>query len=214
MTTVAIIGVTGYAGGHIADEALRRGHDVIGVSRSGNSKTHTGLTYRTGSLADKELINDLAAQASVLVIAVHAVEADQPVLLPYVPLLLDASSEHDCRLGIVGGAGSLRVSPDGPRLVDTPEFPDLYKAEALAHAEVLEVLRGSSSPADWFYVSPAAVFGSYAPGERTEKFRISGDVLLSDAEGNSFIGGEDFAIAFVDEIEKPTHHRARFAVAY
>ena len=34
MTTIAIFGGTGYAGGAIRDEALRRGHTVITVSRT------------------------------------------------------------------------------------------------------------------------------------------------------------------------------------
>jgi hypothetical protein len=90
----------------------------------------------------------------------------------------------------------------------------MFKLEAESHAQVLEALRTSDSPADWFYVSPAAGFGGYAPGERTGCFRIGGDVLLADAEGNSFVSGEDFAIAFVDEIDTPVHHRERFSVAY
>ena len=37
---------------------------------------------------------------------------------------------------------------------------------------------------------------------------------MSDAAGTSDISGADFAQAFVDEIEKPAHHRTRFSVAY
>ena len=65
----------------------------------------------------------------------------------------------------------------------------------------------------WFYVSPAGGFGSYAPGEATGKYRTGGDILLTDANGNSHISGADFATASVDEIEAPAHHRERFTVA-
>jgi uncharacterized protein len=211
MSTVTIIGATGYAGGHIANEALSRGHRVIGVSRTAPSDPPAGLEVRTGSITDTALVSELAAESDVVVVAVHAVSDETPLLPPLVAGLLQTAAENDVRLAVVGGAGSLLVAPDGPRLVDTPEFPDAYKLEASTHAEVLELLRGSESPAQWFYVSPAPGFGSYAPGERTGTFRTGGDVLL---EGASEISGEDFAIAFVDEIETPQHTRERFAVAY
>lgn len=67
---------------------------------------------------------------------------------------------------------------------------------------------------DWFYVSPAAEFGAWVPGERTGTFRLGSDVLVADAEGRSFISGADFAIAFVDEIDEPARTQARFPVAY
>jgi hypothetical protein len=79
---------------------------------------------------------------------------------------------------------------------------------------VLDALRASDSPTDWFYVSPAAGFGSYAPGERTGQYRTGGEILLIDESGTSFISGEDYAIAFLDEIENPSHSRSRFGVAY
>jgi uncharacterized protein len=211
MSTISIVGVTGYAGGHIANEALSRGHRVIGVSRTAPTDPPAGLEVRAGSIADTALIESLAAESDVLVIAVHAVADGERLLPPLVPGLLRAAADHNVRLAVVGGAGSLLVAPGGPRLVDAAEFPEAFKDEASTHAEVLELLRDSDSPADWVYLSPAPGFGSYAPGQRTGKFRTGGDVLI---EGGSEISGDDFAIAMVDEIERPAHTRARFTVAY
>ena len=56
--------------------------------------------------------------------------------------------------------------------------------------------------------------GTFAPGERTGKFRLGGDQLLADDYGKSRISMEDFAIALVDELERPTHSRRRFTVGY
>ena len=131
-----------------------------------------------------------------------------------VPTILDAVSSGGARLGVVGGASSLLVSPDGPRLIDTPEFPENFKAEARSHMAVLEALKASSTDVDWFYLSPPATVGAYAPGERTGTYRTGDDNLVVDAEGISFISGADFAIAFVDEIDNPIHHRTRFTVGY
>jgi uncharacterized protein len=64
---------------------------------------------------------------------------------------------------------------------------------------------------DWTFLSPSAEF---APGERTGKFRFRGDQMLVDAKGKSWISMEDFAIAFVDELEHPKHSRQRFTVGY
>ena len=214
MSTIAVIGVTGYAGGHIAAEALRRGHEVIGVSRTSPTNSQSGLSVQSGDVTDETLIRSIVARASVLVIAVHSTVDNTPFLAQLVPSLLEAAGTSGTRIGFVGGAGSLLVAPDGPRLVDTPEFPEMFKNEAEALADVLETLRASNSTTDWFYLSPAAGFGAYAPGERTGKYRTGDNILLTDAEGNSFISGADYAIAFVDEIEKPRHHQQRFSVAY
>jgi len=98
--------------------------------------------------------------------------------------------------------------------VETPDFPDQFKGEALAHKAVLDALRETDETVDRFYVSPAAGYGSFAPCDTTGKFRVGGDVLLTDAEGNSRLSAGDLAIAFADEIERPAHRRARLHVAY
>jgi putative NADH-flavin reductase len=214
MAVITVFGATGYAGGHITDEALRRGHEVIAVNRSGSAEARPGVTPVAGSLDDQALVRELAAKSDVLVVAVHGSADGKPFLLPLVPSLLEAAAEGGARIGVVGGAGSLHVAEGGPRLIDTPDFPDAYKAEAGSHALVLDALRAADSDADWFYVSPAAEFGAWVPGERTGTFRIGGDVLLSDADGRSFISGADYAIAFVDEIDNHAHHKARLTVAY
>ena len=215
MSTIAIIGGTGYAGGHIATEALARGHQVISVSRNAPCDPPAGVEVRTGSIEDEALIGQLFADADVVLIAIHGAVGDKPYLVNFVPRLLALAAGHDARLGVVGGAGSLRVAPHGPLVIDLPHFPDEYRAEASSQAQVLEALRTAQTSADWFYVSPAAYFGAHSPGQRTGSYRTGeDDVLVTDVEGNSAIGGADFAIAFVDEIEKPVHHQVRFTVGY
>ena len=215
MATIAIFGGTGYAGGAIRDEALRRGHTVISVSRKeAGLADRPGLIWRTGNLHDPALVDHMAIEADVLVVAIRASEQDGVRLADVVGLLAQAAAENGSRLGFVGGAGSLHVTEGGPRLVDLPTFPEAHKGEALGQADVLAALRETPAAVDWFYLSPAASFGSWNPGEKTGKFRLGAEVLVTDAKGNSEISGADYATAFVDEIEKPAHHRARFAVGY
>jgi hypothetical protein len=215
MATIAIFGGTGYAGGAIRDEALRRGHTVISVSRrEAELADRPGLISRAGNLHDPALVDHMAVEADVLVVAIRAAEQDGVRLADLVGSLAKAAAEHSSRLAFVGGAGSLHVAEGGPRVVDLPTFPEAHKSEALGQADVLAALRETPADADWFYLSPAAYFGSSNPGEATGRYRIGGDVLLADAAGNSNISGADYAKAFVDEIEKPEHRRQRFSVAY
>lgn len=204
MTAIAIFGGNGYAGGHIRDEAASRGIAVTSVGRSG------GPGMRTGSITDQALVAELAREADVLVLAVPPTPA-----LESIENLIAAAIAGGSRIGVVGGAGSLLVGEGGPRLVDTPEFNEEWKAGALEHAEVLETLRNAPAELDWFYLSPAALFGSWTPGERTGSYRTSDEVLLTAPDGGpSEISGTDFALAFVDEILDPKHTRGRFTVAH
>jgi putative NADH-flavin reductase len=111
------------------------------------------------------------------------------------------------RLIVVGGAGSLEISP-GVLLVT--RVPERYRAEVLGQKEALDYYR----PVDdvkWTYFSPA---GSIAPGKRTGQFRLGGDQLVTDAKGDSKISIEDYAVALVDEAEQAKHMRKRFTIGY
>jgi len=214
MSRISIFGGTGYAGGHIAAEAARRGHNVISYTRNAPEERLPGVAYETGSLHDAAVVDKAVQDSDVVVIATHGFDPEGPGLIDALPTLIAAAVAAGTRLAVVGGAGSSLVSPDGPRLVDTPDFHEEWKPEALAHAEVLGALRASDPALDWFYVSPAALFGSYAPGEATGSYRTGGDVLVTKEDGTSEISGADFAVAFVDEIENKSYPRRRFTVGH
>ena len=79
---------------------------------------------------------------------------------------------------------------------------------------MLEDLQATPASRDWFFVHPAEIFGVWNPGERTGSYRDGGDVVVRDAEGVSNISGPDLAVAVIDEIETPKHHRERYTVGY
>jgi putative NADH-flavin reductase len=114
------------------------------------------------------------------------------------------------RVLYVGGTSSLEVAP-GKALADQSGFPEAYKAEAREGREALAVWRTEADGVGWTYLSPAAEIG---PGERTGNYRTTGDQLLVDAARKSFITFEDYAVAVLDELERPNHIGRRFGVAY
>lgn len=214
MAQIAIFGGTGYSGGNIAREAVGRGHDVVSYTRNAPAESIDGVDYRIGSMADPDVVEAAAQRADHLVVALKAEDVDGEPMAVRVPALIAAARKHDARLSFVGGAGSSLVAEGGPRLVDGPDFHEDWKPEALAHADVLELMQRAPEDLDWFYVSPAGLYGSFAPGETTGSYRTGGDVLVTKEDGSSEISGTDLARAYVDEIESRAHPRQRFTVGH
>jgi len=213
MAVIAVLGGTGYAGRHIVKEAVDRGHKVLSIARNVAADRVPGATYLEASLLD---LPDLVTQLEGVDVVVSAVAPRGDMLGKLRPAITELNSvlPGDVRLGVVGGAGGSRVAPDGPLLLETPEFPAAFKAEATEAYGILQDLQADASGRDWFFVHPAGGFGSFNPGERRGTYRTGHDVLVVDDQGESFISGADFAIAVLDEIERPAHVRDRFTVGY
>ncbi|WP_169581051.1 MULTISPECIES: NAD(P)H-binding protein [Microbacterium] len=213
MARIAVIGGTGYAGSHIVAEAVNRGHTVVSVARTVPAERIEGATYIEGTLLDvPSLVAELEG-VDVVVVAVPA-RGDMEGNVRSNVAELAAELPADVRIGVIGGAGGSLIAPGGERLVDQPSFTEEYKPEALEAIGILEDLQQGPASRDWFYVHPAGGFGAWNPGERTGSYRVGGDVLVTDEDGESFISGADLAVAVVDEIEEPKHTRERFTVGY
>jgi putative NADH-flavin reductase len=195
---IVLFGASGMIGSRIAFELEERGHDVVGASRS------SGV-----DATDPAAVAAASAGANAIVLAVSAREGTYTLMDVAQSLIEGAARAGVQRLIVVGGAGSLEVAP-GVRLVDTPEFPDEFRAEALEGAESLEIYRGSDG-LEWTYVSPAAYIH---PGERTGRYRLGGDQLLAEENGTSEISAEDYAIAIADLLEQGDYARERVSVAW
>ncbi|OKK16018.1 epimerase [Streptomyces sp. CB00455] len=211
---IALFGATGMVGRRIAAEAVHRGHHVVAASRSGKAPLTDGLLTAVAADAGAqeqvaEVVRDADVVASALVPLRDGTDPREPFLSLYRAFLTGIRGGGGPRVVVVGGAGSLTVDGGTP-LMDTPGFPADYKPEALAHAGLLAALRDVDD-LTWTSVSPAAMI---APGERTGLFRVGGDTLLTDRDGNSAISAEDYAVAFVNELEQGSHPHARISVAY
>jgi putative NADH-flavin reductase len=213
MARIAVIGGTGYAGSHIVTEGVRRGHTVVSVARTVPGERIEGATYIEGTLLD---VPGLVAELEGVDIVVSTVPGRGDMAGKARPATAElvAALPEIVRFGYVGGAGGSLVAEGGPRLVDTEGFADEYKPEALEAIGILDDLESSPASRDWFYVHPAGAFGVWAPGERTGSYRDGGEVLVVDAEGESYISGADLAVAVLDEIESPKHPRDHFTVGY
>lgn len=214
---IVLFGATGMIGSRIAAEAAARGHHVTAVSRSGEQPRGEGGSAGdiTPAAADARrpeqvaaLVKDADVVAAALVPPRDGTDPRAPFVALYDAFLAGVDAGGAPRTVIVGGAGSLLVTPD-LRLCDTPDFPPAYKPEALAHADVLDSLRANSATLPiWTSISPAPEIG---PGDRTGAVRVGvGDDLLP---GASSISAEDYAMAFVDELESGAHPRQRLSVA-
>ncbi|MEU4338141.1 NAD(P)H-binding protein [Micromonospora lupini] len=210
---ITIFGAAGTTGSRIVAEALSRGHDVTAVVRDPARFTHLPpvAIHRVGDAADVDTVVELSAGQDVVVTATRPAAGHEHELVAVAKALLTGLSRTGVRLLAVGGAGSLTVpGTDGTLVVDDPAYvPPAWRAIALACNDQLAVFRASTD-VDWTYLSPPAIL---EPGERTGSYRLGADKLLVDPAGTSTISTEDFAVALLDEIERPRHRRGRFTVA-
>jgi uncharacterized protein len=215
MKSIVLIGATGMIGQRILHEALSRGHKVTAVVRdtSRTGEQRANLDYRTGDIFQPDTIAGATVDHDVVVSAYGpGLKNDPKLVVKAAHSLIEALTRVEpIRLIAMSGAGSLEVGP-GMQLMNTPDFPPAWKGLAQAHAEALDVYRKAGFAGfDWTAVCPAAVI---EPGTRTGHYRTDLDQLIVDTKGKSYISAEDFAVAVVDEIEKPRFRGQRFTVGY
>ncbi len=214
MARITVLGGTGYAGGAVVAEAVRRGHEVTSVSRGEPQSRLDGVTYVIGSVLDDDVLAGAVTGRDVVVEAVSPRGDMVGKEEGLVARLIDLCTREGVRLGVIGGASSLLVSEGGPRLIDVTDPPPEVRPEIETGLELLEMMKDAPDALDWFFVSPPEDFGAWAPAPETGTYRLSDDVLLRDAEGKSTISAADLAVAILDEIERPEHRRRRFHAAH
>ena len=211
---IALIGATGFVGSAILKEALDRGHEVTAIVRNPDRLTpHEKLRPVKGDVYHEDEVVRLVAGSDAVISAFNPGWSDTDIYSRQVKgarsIINGVKKAGVKRLLFVGGAGSLEVTP-GVQSVAMPGFPAEYKQGALATREALNMLREEMG-LEWSFLSPSADLFS---GQRTGRFRLGTDQLLTDAQGESRISVEDYAMAMIDEMEKPQHIRRRFTVGY
>lgn len=215
---VLLIGATGYVGSAILNELVARGHNITAVVRKAGKLEETAQVKPVvADATDPETLAQLAEGKDAVVSAYNPGWQNprqyEETLENYPKIVEGVRRSGVKRLLIVGGAGTLFVKP-GVRLVDTGSLPEAWLPGVKSLGEFYLNYLTQVKDIDWIFLSPAANLGNLQKGTRTGKYRVGKDDMLVDAEGNSFISVEDYAVAMVDELEKPAHHYERFTVAY
>ncbi len=216
MKHVVLIGASGFVGTAILKEALERGYQVKAIVRHPEKITVTdpGLQVVGADIMDTGQLTDIL-QGEVQVISAYNPGWKNPdiyedTLKGYTSIIEAVRRAGVKRLLVVGGAGSLLVSPT-TRVIDTGTIPQEILPGVKSLAKVYMDCLLSEKEFDWVFFSPA---GSFVPGGRTGNYRLGEEYLIRDAKGESRISVEDYAMAMVNELEKPQHHYRRFTIGY
>ncbi|MGI5419783.1 NAD(P)-dependent oxidoreductase [Actinomadura luteofluorescens] len=202
---IVVFGAGGRAGRQAVAEARRRGHQVTAVVRDPG---------RHGDLADVRVVaGDVTDAVSIEQVAAgHDAAVSAAVDLSVPPHDFFTASSRSLATGlakagvsrlVVVGLASIMPGASGAPLMDEPGYPSEYRSFYLGHAAGLDEL--GTSDLDWAYVAPAGDFDH--DGTPTGRYRVA-----DHGDPASRITYADFAIALLDEIEAPRHHRAAASV--
>lgn len=213
---IAVIGATGFVGKQLVAEALERGHEVKAIARSAATLSAPGLTPVPVDIIDTEALTAALEGSDVVLSAYNAGWANPELYNDFIAgseAIQQAAKQAGVqRLIVVGGAGSLYAAP-GLQLVDSPEFPEDYKAGATAARDYLNQLK-EEQELDWTFFSPAIEMHPGITTGRTGIYRTGLDNPVFDADNRSRLSVQDLAVVLLDEAEQPKHIRQRFTAAY
>ena len=204
---IAIVGATGKAGHLILVEALKRSHQVTAIVRdAGKVKDQVAIIEKDVFDLTRHDLADFDVVVDAFGTSPDKAEQHKTTLAHLSEIL----AGQKARLLVVGGAGSLYVDDKlSIRLIDTPEFPEAYKATASNMGAAFDQLK-KRDDVKWTYVSPSAFFNP--EGARTGAYVLGKDQLLVNAAGDSTVSYADYAVAMIDEAEAGKHIRERITV--
>jgi len=213
---IVLIGASGFVGSAILTEALERGHKVTALVRHPEkiTRAHKNLIVKQGDVSLGETVTGVCKGADAVISAYNPgwknPDIARETTMVYRAILEGVRKSGVKRLLVVGGAGSLFISP-GKRLMEAGIIPESYlpAVKALADFYLIDLMEEKSI--DWVFFSPAGII---EPGLRTGKFRLGKDDMVVNEKGESKISVQDYAVAMIDELEKPAHHKERFTIGY
>ncbi|SDH92810.1 hypothetical protein SAMN05421505_1272 [Sinosporangium album] len=208
MGKIIVFGAGGRAGSAVGREACRRGHDVTAVVR--RTADHPGLEAPgvrlvAGDVTDPADVARLAPGHDAAVVTVFDPGARPDEFYPAAArALVDGLRRARVSRLISVGVASTLPTASGVRLMDTPGYPQEHRGFLLAHASGSAVLAESGGELDWLVMNPSGDFDH--GGIRTGRY------TTAPGDAASRVSYDDFAIAVLDEIDTPRHHRTQIGV--
>jgi uncharacterized protein len=207
MSRIIIFGAGGRAGRAAVQEALRRGHQATAVVREPGKYADLpadGVRIVAGDVTDSVSVAQLAENHDAAISAAADLSAPPDVFFAgAASALLDGLPRAGVERLLVVGLASVLETASGELLMDSPSYPQEYRFFSLGHATGMDVLR-TATTLDWLVISPAGDFDH--GGTRTGRYRQAA------ADATSRISYADLAIALLDEIDTPKHHRTHLGV--
>lgn len=208
---LAIIGATGFVGGHIYEEAKQRGHEIIAISRKTKMTDAENVKSFQQTIFEPEKLEALIKDVDTIISAYNPgwyhIDPHNRYLAGY-DLLIKLAKKLNKRLVLVGGATSLDLE-DGTKVVEG-FFPAPWKAALSGTYELYEKIKDDKS-FNWTYVSPAA---ELINTRKTGNYVLGTDVLVTDDGDVSRVSVQDLADAILNEVEKPQFIQKRFTLGY
>lgn len=218
--TYVVYGAGGNVGAVIVEEALMRGHNVIGVSRNPENleNDHENFSTARGDVTDANSIVETVRGADAVIISVGGVGSDNTPESAIAYRGTNAYIEAAARLGaatphvIQVGSGTSLNNAEGVRVFETLDLEPGSRVHGLyqGHWLALEAYRRSTG-FDWTVMS-AAYGAILAQSESVGHYRLGDQETLLDRNGETSISRADYAIAVIDMAESHTVTGKRVAV--
>ncbi|GGL08202.1 hypothetical protein Sme01_67940 [Sphaerisporangium melleum] len=219
MSGIIIFGAGGRAGRAVTAEARARGHQVTAVVRDPARHpglTTDGLTLTRGDVTDVHAISTLAPGHAAAVHVVSPFSGPAQGFADLDPefftkaadaLLTGLATAGVPRLVAIGLFANLLDDHGRPIMDDPAAFPPEIRPFALAHTAGLDRLRAAGHTAvDWVMLTPPAMLT--LDTARTGRYMTGGERAPVAAR----LSYADLAVAVLDEIETPRHHRTRVSI--
>jgi putative NADH-flavin reductase len=215
VTKIIVFGAGGRAGRQIVGETVRAGHAVTAVVRDRSKYEVLAAENVTVVHGDVTKASDVATlsrghEAAVSAVARMDISSTQFYSAAAHALVAGLTQAGVARLVLIG-VGTTLTNEAGLPLHDSEGFPAEGRDFSLGHSAELEILERDGDGLDWLVLAPPPiVLDDKAP--RTGSYRIAGRQLILDAAPT--FSYADLAVAVVEEIDAPKHHRILAAVAH
>jgi putative NADH-flavin reductase len=211
---IVVFGAGGRAGRHAVAEAVARGHQVTAVVRDpAKYRDPAGARLVAGDVTDPASVSVVAAGHDAAINATARLDVSSTEFYTGAAhALLDGLAAAGVGRLLLIGVGTVLETAPGVPVYDTLGFPAEAREFSLGHAAELDVFQAAETEIDWLVLAPPPiVLDDTAP--RTGRYRIGGRQVLPPAGDADSFPYADLAVALIDEIETPKHHRTLVAVA-